>query len=109
MLVDFLKGNHFKITTATMPGLWGAKGPAYIKCTVGSQSMCMLFICMLLGHSGLWAPGRGRRDGPGVIPGTPQKLSAEYRSSERVQGQAVGALVRIWSAAASRCCTGAFL
>jgi hypothetical protein len=28
MLVDFLKGNHFELPTATVPWLWEAKGPA---------------------------------------------------------------------------------
>jgi hypothetical protein len=30
MLRDFLKGNHFKLATATMPGLWGVMGPAQV-------------------------------------------------------------------------------
>jgi hypothetical protein len=29
MFFDFLKGNHFWVSTVTMPGLWGVKGSAH--------------------------------------------------------------------------------
>jgi hypothetical protein len=40
MLVDFLKGNHFEIPTATVPWLWEAKGLAC--CCEGESLRCGL-------------------------------------------------------------------
>jgi hypothetical protein len=68
MLGNFLKGNHFELTTATMPGLWGTKGldkvsskclklyklGAYIRCTK-LKSACGLRSGKVMGQA--WARG----------------------------------------------------
>jgi hypothetical protein len=56
MLVDFPKGNHFKIVTASIPGLWGVKEPAHIKCLVLGQGMLLPGLKEGPWDNVLWAP-----------------------------------------------------
>jgi hypothetical protein len=48
MLFDFLKGNHFWVSTATMPELWGVKGSAHsrgITWELGQDlAVCVLYL-----------------------------------------------------------------
>jgi hypothetical protein len=60
MLLDFLKGNHFKMATTSMPGLWGVKELAQTKCPVLGQGIGVPGLCGAPGDSVLWVPASGQ-------------------------------------------------
>jgi hypothetical protein len=63
MLVEFLKGNHFKVASATVLWLRGTKGPACCQETRLSQCPSVIAIKMDV-PKGLTAPVRYSGGGP---------------------------------------------
>jgi hypothetical protein len=95
MLRDFLKGNHFKVATATMPWLWKVKGLACPIMVDGVQLVCIISIAVFKAKQGSastqhpWEKDAGvlSRYRSQILARGSGMLSAQVRAQIKTPGQ----------------------